>query len=133
MPSVTIELTENEAHIIASTLDSVADFIFSSGPEEVVLDEFNLTKEETDNLRSKIQTCEDNFQRRSGDFQPDREPIPWPPTDLNIIEYLSDVIKEQLQGNPPCQTPTSSSTTASSAVPSSHQTQLGATARRTAN
>lgn len=100
MPKVTLELTENEARIFVRALGIAASYMNSGEPFDGILAEFNLTDEETEALRQKLQSANDAFRKRLS-TKPGVgilviEPIDWPPTDEDLIEYLSETIEQQL-------------------------------------
>jgi hypothetical protein len=102
MPTVTLELTENEARIIVATLNIAANNLGDGLPFilEDTDPEFNIPREHFEAFRPKLQACKDEFNRRlsrnpeMGDVR--LETIPWPPTDLDIIEFLVDTLCSQL-------------------------------------
>jgi hypothetical protein len=100
MPNVTLELTESEARIVVRALDIAVSYINSGEPFDGILEEFDLTPEETEAFRTKMQARKDAFDRRlsamPGYGEVTNEPIDWPPTDEAIIEFVSGAIEQQL-------------------------------------
>jgi hypothetical protein len=89
----TLELTDNEARILVRALDIAVSYVNSGEPYEGILGEFELSPEETDALKTKMQARCDAFNQRLGY---EIEPIDWPPTDEALLEYLSSSLEQQL-------------------------------------
>lgn len=105
MPKITLELTENEARIMIRALEIAVSYINNGDPYDGILKEFNLTEEETKALRTKMQARSDAFRRELSNIpgygELPIEPINWPPTDENLIEYLAGALRQQLPGKTP--------------------------------
>ena len=100
MPDVTLRMTEKEARILVRALDIAASYIDRGEPFDGILKEFDLTSEESEAFRAELQARKDAFNRRlsamPGYGEVPIEPIDWPPTDMNLIEYLSGALEQQL-------------------------------------
>lgn len=113
----TLELTDNEARLFVTALELVCDCLDHLAPDEIrneyeytknglvhlepsgesLLDRVGLTNDEVEALRSKLQTTEDVFRRQTGQSL---DPIKWPPTEQDLLTYLSESLKQQLPGTP---------------------------------
>jgi hypothetical protein len=100
MPKVTLSMTEKEARVFIRALDIAASYMNSGEPFDGIVGGANLTEEETEALRAKMQARSDAFTRKLNK-KPNVgnlpiEPIDWPPTDEDLIEYLSGALEQQL-------------------------------------
>lgn len=100
MAQVTLSMPEKEARILIRAMDIAVSYINSGDPYDGIIGEFELTPEETEAFRQKIQARQDDFnqelRKKPGCDDLTDEPIDWPPTDEAMIEYLSGALEEQL-------------------------------------
>lgn len=89
----TLELTDNEARVLVRALDIAVSYVNNCEPYDGILGEFELSPEETDALKTKMQARCDAFNQKLGYKV---EPIDWPPTDEALLEYLSSALEQQL-------------------------------------
>lgn len=107
MEEITLRMTENEAHVFIRALDIVVSSM-NREPYDGILNEIKLTSGEQAALHKKIQEQKDILMHQIGcsldPLKGSISPIKWPPTDKDLIEYLSRaleyLIKQSLYEDP---------------------------------
>lgn len=107
MPKVILELTESEARIVVRALNVATNCFTIDGTvfDFKSTEAFDITEADFEAFRPKLQACRDEFNRNlnkwPGIDEVPLRPIPWPPTDVDIVNFLIDTLCLQLPETKP--------------------------------